>query len=109
MTSPPPASIRAYYELYLHTISAAPEKRIPAVAESARQRLTRSLAVLEKVLGQRELLAGAYSIADIANAVVVRGLRERMPEVLSASTGPHVEAWFARVTARPAWQSATAK
>jgi glutathione S-transferase len=96
----------AYYEIYAHTLSNSPEKRIPAVAEAARQRLARGLAVLEQVLGRREFLAGAFSIADIANAVVLRGMRERLPELYDAAAAPHTEAWYQRVTARPAWKTA---
>jgi glutathione S-transferase len=95
-----------YYEAYYHTLSAPPEKRIPAVAELARQRITRSLKALELVLGSREWLAGGYSIADIGNAVVLRGMRERLPDLYDVAASPHTEAWFQRVIARPAWKSA---
>jgi glutathione S-transferase len=96
----------AYYEIHAHTLSLPPEKRIPAVAETQRQRLQRALRVLEEVLGKREWLAGGYSIADIANAVVLRGMRERLPDLYDAAASPHTEAWYRRVTARPAWQAA---
>jgi glutathione S-transferase len=98
----------AYYELYSHTLSNAPEKRIPAVAEAARARLERGLKVLEQVLGTRELLAGKFSIADLANAVVLRGMKERIPDLFDAAASPHTEAWFQRIAARPAWQAALA-
>lgn len=100
------ATYAAYYDLYAHLVSLAPEKRIASVAEDARQRLTRGLKVLETVLSQRQWLAGSYSIADIANAVVLRGLRERLPDAYHAAGSAGTESWFQRVTAREAWQSA---
>ena len=99
----------AYYDLHYHTLSAPPEKRIPAVAETARQRLTHGLGALEVVLGNRVWLAGTHSIADIANAVVLRGLRDRLPDLYDAAASPHTEAWYQGVLARPAWKSALEK
>jgi glutathione S-transferase len=96
----------AYYDVHTHTLSAPPEKRIAAVAESARQRVARGLKVLEEVLAKGEWLAGAFSIADLGNAVVLRGMRERIPDLYDAASSPHTEAWFQRVTARPGWKSA---
>jgi glutathione S-transferase len=96
----------AYYDLHAHALSLPPDKRIPSVAESARQRVTRCLGVLETVLAERMWLAGSYSIADLANAVVLRGLRERLPDAYHALGSPSTEGWFARVTSRPAWKSA---
>jgi glutathione S-transferase len=96
----------AYYDLHAHLISLAPEKRIASVAEGARQRLTRGLQVLESVLSERPWLTGSYSIADIANAVVLRGLRERIPDAYHAAGSAGTESWFGRVTSRAAWQSA---
>jgi glutathione S-transferase len=99
----------AYYDVYFHTLSAAPDKRIPAVAEGARQRFTRGLKAVETVLGKREALAGAYSIADIACAVVIRGMRDRIPDLYDAAASPSTEAWYQRISARPAWKSALEK
>jgi glutathione S-transferase len=96
----------AYYDLHTHTLSAPVDKRIPAVAEAAGQRLERGLRVLEQVLGQRRWLADTYSIADIANAVVLRGLRDRLPARYDEGASPHTEGWYRRVTARPAWTAA---
>jgi glutathione S-transferase len=96
----------AYYDLHAHVLSLPPEKRIPSVAEGARQRVTRCLAVLEKVLSERLWLAGSYSIADLANAVVLRGLRERIPDTYHAVGSPGTEGWFKRVTERAAWKKA---
>jgi glutathione S-transferase len=98
----------AYYELYSHTVSLSPDKRLHAVADGAQARLLRGLRVLEQVLGQRQWLADTYSIADIACGVVVRGIRERLPAVYDATSSPHTEGWFQRLLARPAWKAAVA-
>ena len=97
-----------YYELYSQTLTLPPDKRIHSVAETARQRLVRGLKVLEVVLGQRQWVADTYSIADLANGVVIRGIRERLPDVYNAPASPHTEGWFQRLSARPAWKAALA-
>lgn len=97
-----------YYDVYFHTAGGAPDKRIPAVAEASREKLARSLRVLEQVLGAREFLAGAYSIADIAAAAVLRILPERVPGAYDPAASPGTAAWYERVTARPAWRQAVA-
>jgi glutathione S-transferase len=94
----------ASYDLQSHTVSLPPEKRVASVAEGARQRLVRSLKVLETVLGGRPWLADSYSIADIGNAAVLRILRERAPD-LFVPVLPALEDWFRRVSTRPAWKS----
>lgn len=94
----------AYYDIYFHTSGYTPEKRVPAMIGPGRERLARSLGVLETVLGRREYLAGAFSIADLANAAIIRIVHERAPYDRAAY--PKIEAWFQRVTARPAWQTA---
>jgi glutathione S-transferase len=98
----------ASFDLQSHLVSLPPEKRVPSIAEGARQRLVRSLKVLEATLSTRPWLADSYSIADIANASVLRILRERAPE-LFVPLLPALEDWFRRVTARPAWQSVVQK
>jgi glutathione S-transferase len=98
----------AYYDLYFHTVGPAPAKRIPAVAGVARERLSRSLAVLEQALATRDHLAGPYSIADIAAASVLRSIKERLPAAYDASSHAAIDRWYDRVTARPAWQAALA-
>jgi glutathione S-transferase len=100
------ATYPAYYELYGHTVSKPPERRIHAVAEDARQRLARGLKVLEQVLGERRWLAGTYSIADIANGAVLRGVRERLPDLYDPLAFPHTEGWLRRLLERPAWKAA---
>lgn len=93
-----------YFEVYLHTQAAAPDKRLSAVAEAGRKRFDRALGVMDKVLAERSFLADDYSIADIACASVMRVARERVPYQPDQHTA--IEAWYARVTSRPAWKAA---
>lgn len=96
----------AYFDLYLHTVSNPPEQRLAPVAEAGRSKLERALKVLEQTLGERQWLAGAYSIADIGNASVLRAAQDRVK--LDLAAWPHIQGWYGRVTARPAWQAAIA-
>jgi glutathione S-transferase len=95
-----------YYDAYFHTKGGDPEKRVPTLATSGQQKFDRALGVLDHVLGRREHLAGAFSIADLGAAAVLRAARERVHYEPAAH--PAIEAWYARVTARPAWQKALA-
>jgi glutathione S-transferase len=94
----------AYYDVYFHTQGGAPERRIPGVAESGQLVFDRALGVLDRVLAERPFLADAFSIADIAAASVLRVARDRVRYDGAAHAA--VEAWFARVIDRRAWQSA---
>jgi glutathione S-transferase len=96
----------AYYDLYFHSVGPAPDKRIPAVAEGARERLARSLRVLEQALAARDHLAGAYSLADISAAAVVHSIADRLPADYRGYLA--TERWFQRVTTRPAWRTVLA-
>ena len=93
-----------YFEIYLHTQAAAPDKRLPSVAEAGRKRFDRALAVLDRVLTERTFLVDDFSIADIACASVLRAARDRVPYVADAHAA--IEAWYARVTSRPGWKAA---
>jgi GST-like protein len=94
----------AYYDAYYHTQGGAPDKRVPSVAEAGQQKFDRALGVLDQVLPRREHLAGPYSIADVAAAAVLRVARDRVR--YDPAAHPAIEAWYAAVAARPAWQSA---
>jgi glutathione S-transferase len=96
----------AYYDVYLHTQAAAPERRLAVVAEGGQKRFDRALAVLDRVLVEREYLADQFSIADIACAAVMRVARERV--AYSAEAHPAIEFWYARITGRPSWKTALA-
>jgi len=93
------------YDYYLHTQGNEPDKRSPEAAEKAKANIDRALAVIETVLGEREFLAGPYySIADISASATLRGMKARLPAY--ATLGSNTEAWYALVTARPAWKRA---
>ena len=94
----------AYYDVYLHTQAAAPERRLAAVAEGGQQRFDRAMVVLDRALADRPYLVDTFSIADIAGAAVMRTARERVP--YAADAHPAIEAWYARITGRPAWKTA---
>jgi glutathione S-transferase len=97
----------AYSEWWNATSSDDPGKRSPAVAEAALGKVTRALGVLEKVLAVGEHLVGSFSLADVANASIVFSLKRKLPsDPLAAHE--RVRAWYARVTARPTWQTVTA-
>jgi glutathione S-transferase len=94
-------------ELMKHTLDAPfalpKELKSPAIAELARKALYDRLAVLERRLAGREWLAGnAFSIADIASAGWVNSLQANLG--LSLADTPHVKAWVARCTERPAFK-----
>lgn len=94
----------AYIDIYFHTASGPPEKRQPALAEAAQKKFDRALAVMDKVLADRQFLAGDFSIADIACASVLRAARGRVAYAPEAHTA--TETWYARITSRPAWKAA---
>jgi glutathione S-transferase len=83
----------------------AEEERDPAVAAAARQRFQQAAEPLEKALGARNWLVGeSFSIADVmVGATLAWGRSFRLPDGL-----PAVEAYLARLRARPAWRRALA-
>jgi len=97
-----------YLDVYVHAVASPPEKRLPAVAESGRQKLTRALAVMDERLGKRPYLTGQYSIADIAAATIMRTIQERLPPEFKRAESGNIGNWFTRVTDRTAWQSCLA-
>ncbi|WP_404481224.1 glutathione S-transferase family protein [Novosphingobium sp. BL-52-GroH] len=74
--------------------------RQPSLLETLHGRLSR----LETALGDRAWLAGAFSIADIAMASILRALPD--PAVLAAHAA--LAAYVERATTRPAFQRALA-
>jgi GST-like protein len=94
----------AYRDVQVNTQGAVAEQRVPALADSGRRRLQRALAVLDQVLTAEPYLAGAFGVADIAAAAVLRAAIERVSLDLAAH--PSVQAWYDRVTERPAWRTA---
>ena len=90
-----------------HFFKYAKEKcKDPYPVERYTNESKRLLGVLDRRLSDREYLVDDYSIADIATFPWVRGLSAsyQAGEVLRLEEFPHVDAWLARCTARPAFQ-----
>jgi GSH-dependent disulfide-bond oxidoreductase len=87
-----------------HFVQYAPEK-IPYAMERYVKETNRLYGVLNKRLADREFIAGAYSIADMASYPWVVPY-ERQQQNLDDF--PHLKRWFHSVAARPAVQKAYA-
>jgi len=81
-----------------HFVRAAPEP-VPYAIERYSKETKRLYGVLDKQLGEREFLAGEYSIADIATYPWVA--RHEWHKVDLADF-PNVKRWFDAIGARPA-------
>ena len=81
-----------------HFGSAAPE-RIPYAVDRYVKETARLYGVLNKRLADREFIAGAYSIADMASYPWIVP-HERQSQNLDDF--PHVRRWFEAITTRPA-------
>jgi glutathione S-transferase len=95
----------AYLEWWTFGHGTEPDKRVAAVADGAVAKVDRAVAVMQAVLADREHLAGAFSLGDLASAAVLQSLRNRLPDDPLARYD-RVRAWYDRVTARPAWTEA---
>jgi len=83
---------------YKHFKNVAPEK-IPYAIDRYAKEVERLFGVLEKRLQGRQYIAGAYSIADIANFTWVRVWADIGQDIRKF---PNIEAWLSRVAERPA-------
>ena len=88
-----------------HFVQYAPE-RIPYAMERYVKETNRLYGVLNKQLEGRDYIAGEYSIADMASYPWIVPY-ERQQQKLEDF--PHLQAWFARMSARPAVQRAYEK
>ena len=88
-----------------HFVQYAPE-RIPYAMERYVKETNRLYGVLNKQLAGRDYIAGDYSIADMASYPWIVPY-ERQQQKLEDF--PHLQAWFARMSARPAVQRAYTK
>ncbi len=86
---------------YLHFADYAP-KRLPYAVERYTSEAKRLLGVLDRRLVDREFVAGAYSIADIAIYPWVRRILDRFDGF------GHVDRWARRIAGRPATRRAYA-
>jgi GST-like protein len=83
---------------YKHFKYVAPEK-IPYAIDRYATEVERLFGVLEKRLQGRQYIAGAYSIADIANFTWARVWADIGQDIRKF---PNIEAWLSRVGERPA-------
>ncbi len=81
-----------------HFRNYAPEKIAYGIDRYTNE-CNRLYGVMNKRLADREFLAGAYSIADMASFPWVRPYKNQGQEIAEF---PHLEAWFKRMDARPA-------
>jgi len=88
-----------------HFVQYAPE-RIPYAMERYIKETNRLYGVLNKRLADREYIAGAYSIADMASYPWIVP-HERQQQ--NMADFPHLKRWFDAVAARPAVQRAYAR
>ena len=77
------------------------EEKVPFAIERFHKEALRLYGVLEKALGEREYLAGEYSVADIATYPWV--WRHEMHHV-KLEEFPHVKRWYDAISDRPAVQ-----
>ncbi|MBI2533926.1 MAG: glutathione S-transferase N-terminal domain-containing protein [Deltaproteobacteria bacterium] len=75
------------------------QEKVPHAIERFRKEAVRLYGVMDKELGQREYLAGEYSIADIATYPWV--WRHEVHQV-KLEEFPNVKRWFDALSARPA-------
>ncbi len=75
------------------------QEKVPYAIERFRKEAVRLYGVMDKELGQREYLAGEYSIADIATYPWV--WRHEVHQV-KLEEFPNVKRWFDALSARPA-------
>lgn len=89
---------------YEHTITWPEERRDPAEVQAALTRLERPLTALARSLetGGGHLVGGRFTVAELNIAAVAHYLRG-VPDALTPY--PAVAAWYARVTARPGFQT----
>ena len=81
-----------------HFRNYAPEKIAYGIDRYTNE-CNRLYGVMNKRLADRDFLAGAYSIADMASFPWVRPYKNQGQEIAEF---PHLEAWFNRMEARPA-------
>lgn len=89
---------------FYHTMFLPPEQRKPELAADAAARLPKRLAVLERVLANRDYLIGnEFTIADLnVAAVLVRGAQ------FGLDAFPRVKAWHSRCYGRDGARAAVA-
>jgi glutathione S-transferase len=101
------ASLAAYMNPVIATQFMAPEgQKENFTVEAAKGMFIRRLGAVEKTLEKGDYLAGDFTAADISVGYAL-GLGENFG--LAERYSPPIKDYFARVTARPAYQAAAAK
>lgn len=96
--------VEPHLVVMLQNAFSPPDKRNPAVAAAAAEKLKAPLAVIEQHLGNREYLLGKdFTIADL-NAGSVWNIGSMVG--VDFSSAPKTKAWLAKLAARPANQRA---
>jgi GST-like protein len=85
--------------------SMEPPNDLPYAKDRYRREVGRLYGVLDKRLADREFVAGAYSIADMAIWPWARGWENQEQDL---ARFPNMAAWLERVGARPAVQAGVA-
>lgn len=74
------------------------------------RRISECLDYYEKVLSQREGLAGkSYSLVDLCHAPMIAFMSSRLGLDHEITSRTHVKAWWDRITNRPSWKAMIAK
>lgn len=93
-----------FRELFWGTLRTPVEQRNTALIEDARQRCIDLLAVPEQALGEQPYLSGdSFAMGDIPLGSFIYAWFE-MP--IERPAQPHLQAWYARLRERPAYQRA---
>lgn len=93
-----------FRELFWGTLRTPVEQRDTALIEDARQRCIDLLAVPEQALGEQPYLSGdSFAMGDIPLGSFIYAWFE-MP--IERPAQPHLQAWYARLRERPAYQRA---
>jgi len=85
------------------------KEKLPYAIDRYVNESKRLLGVLDTRLADREFVAGAYSIADMASYPWVRSAVERRVTIADTADLPHVARWLAAIGARPAVERAYTK
>lgn len=80
----------------------------PKVVEENEAKLSTVLGIYEKKLSESKYLAGdSFTLADLHHLPTIHYLMNSQTKMLFESL-PHVSAWVADITARPAWSKVAA-